>query len=308
MSRLSSTYILINRNVTLCDAVSAVTFTGKEKDSESGYHYFGARYYDSEVLTGWLSIDPMADKYPNISPYAHCAWTRPTGGDEHRWIKYNIVNNPVKLVDPDGMDFEKIIDHENKKIIIRAQFICSDASENQQPSLQRAVNSWNLCSFIVSFPGEDGTMEDYTVSFDINNGHGPTNQVSFIPEKIYDRIYNSYPESGGISDGHGISIRGFANNQILTHEMGHCFGLSDTELSKDCLMFASNTGNVRIKMLSSEEQLQLLSACGFSIKERGGRTELCIDTKIIGESPEGFWNDCLTSKNLSKNNTKHFVK
>ena len=59
-------------------------FNGKEKDYESGFHYYGARYYWSEVLTSWLSVDPMADKYPNISPYAYCAW------------------NPVKLVDPDG--------------------------------------------------------------------------------------------------------------------------------------------------------------------------------------------------------------
>ncbi len=35
-------------------------------------------------MTGWLNVDPMADKYPSISPYAYCAW------------------NPVKLVDPDG--------------------------------------------------------------------------------------------------------------------------------------------------------------------------------------------------------------
>lgn len=27
------------------------TSTGKEKDSESGYHYFGARYYDTDLLT-----------------------------------------------------------------------------------------------------------------------------------------------------------------------------------------------------------------------------------------------------------------
>ena len=59
-------------------------FNGKEKDYESGFHYYGARYYWSEVLTGWLSVDPMADKYPSISPYAYCIW------------------NPVKLVDPDG--------------------------------------------------------------------------------------------------------------------------------------------------------------------------------------------------------------
>ena len=59
-------------------------FTGKERDSETGFSYFGARYYDSDILTGWLSVDPMADKYPSLSPYAYCA------------------NNPVKLVDPDG--------------------------------------------------------------------------------------------------------------------------------------------------------------------------------------------------------------
>ena len=60
------------------------TFTGKERDSETGFSYFGARYYDSDILTGWLSVDPLADKYPGLSPYAYCAW------------------NPVKLVDPDG--------------------------------------------------------------------------------------------------------------------------------------------------------------------------------------------------------------
>ena len=61
-------------------------FNGKEKDYESGFHYYGARYYWSEVLTGWLSVDPMMDKYPNVSPYAYCMW------------------NPVRLVDPDGRD------------------------------------------------------------------------------------------------------------------------------------------------------------------------------------------------------------
>ena len=42
---------------------------------------------DLELMTMWLSVDPLADKYPSISPYAYCAW------------------NPVKLVDPDGNDW-----------------------------------------------------------------------------------------------------------------------------------------------------------------------------------------------------------
>ena len=62
--------------------------TGKERDEETGYGYFGARYMDHELMTMWLSVDPMADKYPSISPYAYCAW------------------NPVRLVDPDGREID----------------------------------------------------------------------------------------------------------------------------------------------------------------------------------------------------------
>ena len=59
------------------------TFSAKEKDTETGYSYFGSRYYSSD-LSIWLSVDPMSDKYPSFSPYVYCA------------------NNPIKLVDPNG--------------------------------------------------------------------------------------------------------------------------------------------------------------------------------------------------------------
>lgn len=60
-------------------------FTGKERDAETGYDYFGARYYSSS-LGIWLSVDPMSDKYPSLSPYVYCA------------------DNPVNVIDPFGMD------------------------------------------------------------------------------------------------------------------------------------------------------------------------------------------------------------
>ena len=46
----------------------------EQRDEETGYGYFGARYMDHELMTMWLSVDPMSDKYPSISPYAYCAW------------------------------------------------------------------------------------------------------------------------------------------------------------------------------------------------------------------------------------------
>ena len=67
---------------------SMYTFSAKEKDAETGYSYFGSRYYSSD-LSIWLSVDPMSDKYPSLSPYTYCA------------------NNPVKLVDPNGETWER---------------------------------------------------------------------------------------------------------------------------------------------------------------------------------------------------------
>lgn len=60
-------------------------FTGKERDAESGYDYFGARYYASPFFH-WTTVDPLVDNYLHVSPYAYCNW------------------NPIKFVDPDGKD------------------------------------------------------------------------------------------------------------------------------------------------------------------------------------------------------------
>lgn len=47
--------------------------------------YFGARYYD--WLRGqWISVEPMAEKYPSLGPYVY------------------VANNPVNAIDRDGKD------------------------------------------------------------------------------------------------------------------------------------------------------------------------------------------------------------
>ena len=107
MNRSSSTYRPSASNLTCCPdnpkaTISGIfvgcTFAGKEKDLETGLSYFGARYYDADLLTGWLSVDPMADKYPGMSPYSYCA------------------GNPVKLVDPDGREIWIIGGNGNRKL------------------------------------------------------------------------------------------------------------------------------------------------------------------------------------------------
>jgi RHS repeat-associated protein len=56
-------------------------FSGKEKDEESGYSYFGARYNNSEICI-WISVDP------ELKPY------------ESPYIAF--LNCPLRYIDPDG--------------------------------------------------------------------------------------------------------------------------------------------------------------------------------------------------------------
>ena len=57
----------------------------------------------------WLSVDPLADKYPNISPYAYCAWnpmkfTDKTGAE------------PVKAYIGTSTDFKALLDNSTHKV------------------------------------------------------------------------------------------------------------------------------------------------------------------------------------------------
>ena len=112
-------------------------FNGKEKDDEikgNGNSLdFGARIYDPRVGR-WLACDPLASKYPSLSPYQFCA------------------NNPIIFIDNDG----KLIialNEDAKQVITNsltpedAKFVKFDDKGNlDQTLLSKATsNSVNLC-------------------------------------------------------------------------------------------------------------------------------------------------------------------
>jgi len=63
--------------------VSKFKFTGKERDEESQYDYFGARYYDARIGR-WGQVEPLLNNLPDCSPYSYG------------------LNNPIKILDVDG--------------------------------------------------------------------------------------------------------------------------------------------------------------------------------------------------------------
>ena len=62
---------------------SPYRFNSKEKDEETGLHYYGARYYQSK-LSVWMSVDPKAHMAPDWTPY-----------------RFGFAN-PLLYTDPDG--------------------------------------------------------------------------------------------------------------------------------------------------------------------------------------------------------------
>jgi RHS repeat-associated protein len=67
--------------------IQAYKYTGKELDMQHGLmqYDFEARQYDPTVRR-FITMDPLAEKYPHISPYAFCS------------------NNPVNRIDPTGTE------------------------------------------------------------------------------------------------------------------------------------------------------------------------------------------------------------
>ena len=101
-----------------------------------------ARHYHPD-LSIWLSVDPMSDKYPGTSPYTYCG------------------NNPVRLVDKDGRDYEAVIDQDNKTITLKANIYTYTDELLQQ--LQSPVKELNGTHKKVEIDGRE-----YAVSFQIN--------------------------------------------------------------------------------------------------------------------------------------------
>ena len=215
------------------------TFSAKEKDSETGLSYFGSRYYSSD-LSIWLSVDPMSDKYPSLSPYTYCA------------------NNPIKLVDPNGEDFVTEIDYDNKTITIKATYYTANSNREM---LQKGIDVWNNQSGQYAYVmGEGENATEFTINFELSIAEGDfetdadaftamprnqgTNHVS-----LQDKVEINNKEVKGNCSGNLIEISknpciiGTDKSRTVAHELGHSLGCGEMSISGD-LMVSGGTGSV----------------------------------------------------------------
>jgi RHS repeat-associated protein len=77
---------LMDGRTSVASADSRYEYTGKERDAESGYDYFGARYYAARIGR-WLSVDPLAQKSAHLTVYGY------------------VGEDPLSETDPDGQQW-----------------------------------------------------------------------------------------------------------------------------------------------------------------------------------------------------------
>ena len=212
-------------------------FNGMEKDDEmngEGNSYnFGARLYDTRIGR-WLAVDPLTDKYPNLSPY-------------------NFVSNkPIIAVDIDGRDYIiKITPNKNGKggtiKIISTVYLQGDVpSTLSQKDVQRSFNK-----MVKNRTYQDGQNGVWDVEFDVKFVEGQTkkqselkageNILDFDKNENYNSSHAHSKRSGlnerttsdatvGVKDlasSGGVEIQITNMTKTTIHETLHLLGLSD---------------------------------------------------------------------------------
>ena len=139
------------------DYASRYTFSGKERDMETGYGYFGARYYNSD-LSIWLSVDPLANKYPSLSPYTYCA------------------DNPVKLVDKDGREIGDFFDW-------KGNFLGTDGSQDDNIFIVGDKKSQKI---IKENHAAQSTTDAKKVNVDVSTNKRVINEILGVNQRTKD--------------------------------------------------------------------------------------------------------------------------
>ncbi|MCC5946181.1 MAG: hypothetical protein JJT94_14720 [Bernardetiaceae bacterium] len=219
-------------------------FNGKERETALSLHLydFHARQQDPQLGRFW-GVDAHADSY-------------------YPWSPYNQVgNNPINIIDPDGKDWDIVIDFENKNITITftGKLIDETGTLGSQ-DLQSYADRMNEALSTV-FSGN--TSKDFTVNIvsnisvlESNSDLQKTDHSIYITENVpgtekeagfgYSEIGGLFiyinksvlenkPATEGEYAGTGLDANGNPTlERTFTHEAGHTAGLYHPGRGTNC--------------------------------------------------------------------------
>jgi len=261
-----------NRNAYAPDTNVTIKFTGKERDSETGLDFFGARYF-SGAQGRFTSPDPLLN---SAKPWDPQTWNRYTYG----------LNNPLKYFDPNGL-YNLVNNCEDDNTKCNKQFEQNAKNLRQGlADLQKHVDKMKdgaekdrLQSALYAI----GTENDYN---NVNVNFGPTGDGSAA---VTNPAYNAQANNLDYNvtfDPRRVSFGGTTNGWAVdaAHEGTHIADISDPRYSNQTTTLSPFSLEYRGYQTSS----WAASALGMpSLATANGRYEIwnkswgAVDDKVL---------------------------
>ena len=175
-------------------------FNGKQFDDETGLYYYGARYLNP-MASIWYGVDPLAEKYIDVSAYLYC------------------YGNPIKMIDSNGKETHVALNKDGTYSVIggklnedRNIYIYSKDKYGKYTIRGKSIG---ITTSVTSFYNSDKQKWAIGSTIDVRDNSGDKFLTSLITKKP--SLFNDYMTNA--RTGHLYDFK-YSNGTINTVDDG----------------------------------------------------------------------------------------